>query len=85
MYKDEIIREAFRITLIEIRKASGLSQMKLADESGLHRNFISLLETGQNIPSIITLYRLANALNISPSDFIKQINLKATKLSVNST
>jgi transcriptional regulator with XRE-family HTH domain len=33
----------------------------------VQRNFISLIETGQNQPTITTIFKLANALGIKPS------------------
>lgn len=50
-----------------------MSQEQLGLESGVQRNFISLIETGQNQPTITTVFRLAKALNVKPSDLIAQV------------
>jgi transcriptional regulator with XRE-family HTH domain len=52
------------------RLAAGLSQEQLGLESGVQRNFISLIETGQNQPTITTIFKLAAALNIKPSQLV---------------
>ena len=54
------------------RLAAGLSQEQLGLESGVQRNFISLIETGQNQPTITTIFKLAQALNIKPSRLVAE-------------
>ena len=49
-----------------------MSQEQLGLESGVQRNFISLIETGQNQPTVTTVFRLAKALNLKPSELIAQ-------------
>jgi transcriptional regulator with XRE-family HTH domain len=61
---------AFGQTLRKHRLAAGLSQEQLGLGSGVQRNFISLIETGQNQPTITTIFKLAAALNIKPSNLI---------------
>ena len=56
--------------LRSIRLAAGLSQEQLGLESGVQRNFISLIETGQNQPTITTIFKLATALDIKPSKMV---------------
>ena len=63
-------QEAFRQALRGIRLAAGLSQEQLGLESGVQRNFISLIETGQNQPTITTIFKLATALDIKPSRMV---------------
>lgn len=52
------------------RLAAGLSQEQLGLESGVQRNFISLIETGQNQPTITTIFKLAGALDVKPSKLV---------------
>ena len=58
--------------LRSLRLAVGLSQEQLGLESGVQRNFISLIETGQNQPTIGTIFKLAYALNIKPSKLVAE-------------
>lgn len=64
---------AFGIVLRELRKQRELSQEVLAHESGLERNYISLLELGRNSASIKTLFKLAPVLGVSVSEFMGQV------------
>lgn len=61
---------AFGQALRSLRVAAGLSQEQLGLESGVQRNFISLIETGQNQPTITTIFKLASALGTKPSKLL---------------
>lgn len=61
---------AFGQVLRVLRKGQGLSQEALALESGLERNYISLLELGRNSASLKTIFKLAPALGISVTEFM---------------
>lgn len=61
------IEEAFGEVIRELRKAQQISQEKLAELSNLDRSFISLLECGHKQPSLITIFQLAKAFNLSAS------------------
>ena len=63
-------QDAFGQALRGLRLAAGLSQEQLGLESGVQRNFISLIETGQNQPSISTIFKLAAALDVKPSKLV---------------
>lgn len=63
-------QEAFGIALRKHRLAAELTQEQLGLESGVQRNFISLIETGQNQPTIGTIFKLAAALGVKPSKLV---------------
>ena len=64
---------AFGLVVRSLRKKRNLSQEKLADLCGLDRTYISLLERGLRQPSIATIFSLATALAITPSELIKLV------------
>jgi transcriptional regulator with XRE-family HTH domain len=64
------IEEAFGEVIRELRKAHQISQEKLAEGSNLDRSFISLLECGRKQPSLITIFQLAKALNLTASKIL---------------
>ena len=64
---------AFGQVLRKHRLAAGLSQEQLGLESGVQRNFISLIETGQNQPTITTIFKLAEALDVKASKLIAEV------------
>jgi transcriptional regulator with XRE-family HTH domain len=63
---------AFGQVLRKYRLAAGMSQELLGLESGVQRNFISLIETGQNQPTITTIFRLAVALGVKASKLVAE-------------
>lgn len=68
---------AFGQVLRELRKGQELSQEALALESGLERNYISLLELGRNSASLKTIFKLSKALHVSVTDFMSQVETRA--------
>jgi transcriptional regulator with XRE-family HTH domain len=51
----------------ELRKAQGWSQERLAEHSNLNRSYIGEIERGCVIASLLTVEKLAAALNLKPS------------------
>ncbi len=64
---------AFGIVLRDLRKQRELSQEALAHESGLERNYISLLELGRNSASIKTLFKLSPVLGVPVSELMEKV------------
>jgi ribosome-binding protein aMBF1 (putative translation factor) len=69
--KGNTLLEAVCKTVHERREVLGISQEELAHRAGLHRTYISDIERGARNPSLKTLSRLADALEISTSDLIR--------------
>jgi transcriptional regulator with XRE-family HTH domain len=63
---------AFGQVLRKYRLAAGLSQEQLGLTAEVQRNFISLIETGQNQPTITTVFKLAGALGLTSSKLIAE-------------
>ncbi len=64
---------AFGAVLRRLRKARGLSQEQLGEDSGSSRNFVSLIELGQNQPTVTTIFKLAKTLNVKPSEIMAEV------------
>ena len=54
-----------------LRDQQGLSLRALVERCGLSINTISLIERGENSPTVSTLQRLASALNVPITDFFQ--------------
>lgn len=56
----------------EIRIQKSMSQLELSIESNLSQSFIANIEMGKKQPSVLTLLRIASALNVSPKAFLPE-------------
>jgi transcriptional regulator with XRE-family HTH domain len=61
---------AFGQVIRELRLERGLSQEALSFACGRHRTYISLLERGHNSPSLDTVWVIAAALEVQPSEIV---------------
>ncbi|MFO7816333.1 MAG: helix-turn-helix transcriptional regulator [Desulfovibrionales bacterium] len=64
---------AFGHALRYFRINSRLSQERLAQESGLDRSYISLLERGIRQPSLTTIIQIAQALDLPPRELVAKV------------
>lgn len=67
------ISSEFGQVVRDLREKRGLSQEELADRSGLHRNAVGLIERGQRIPSVETLFALSYGLGIKASTLVAKL------------
>ena len=59
--------------IVYLRKKRKMSQLQLAIESEINKNYISDLERGKRNPSLMILNRIAIALKIDMSELLKGI------------
>lgn len=48
-----------------LRKRQGMTQSEVANECGLNKQYISDVEHGKRNPALLTLIKIANAMNVS--------------------
>jgi transcriptional regulator with XRE-family HTH domain len=63
--------EAIRHT----RRQQGISQEKLALMAGVDRSYVGRVERGDNNVAVLTLLKLAQALDVSLKDLMKEAKL----------
>jgi transcriptional regulator with XRE-family HTH domain len=73
------IEEAFGEAIRDLRQEKQISQETLAEVSNLDRSFISMLECGHKQPSLVTIFQLAKAFNISASKILSLVEEKIKK------
>ncbi|HHY95896.1 MAG TPA: helix-turn-helix transcriptional regulator [Firmicutes bacterium] len=56
--------------LKRLREAKGWTQTRLARESGVSQTYISELEAGKSIPTIVIAQKLARALGVPLADLV---------------
>ena len=69
MKNDVLKRFGNRIRDFRMQKA--LSQEKLAEQSGLHRTYIGMVERGEKNVSLKNILKISKALNIKPEELFK--------------
>ncbi|MCK6627058.1 MAG: helix-turn-helix domain-containing protein [Anaerolineae bacterium] len=65
-----MIDKAFAVVLRRLRIQKGLSQEEFGFEANLHRTYVSQLERGLKSPSLKTLHKISNVLEISLTDLM---------------
>jgi transcriptional regulator with XRE-family HTH domain len=54
------------------RLKKGISQMELSLRSNLSQSFVANIEKGKKQPSVLTLIKIADALEVNPQDFFPE-------------
>lgn len=60
----------FGQVLRSLRKEAELTQEQLGFQANVERKFISLIELGHNQPTVRIIFKLATALNTTPSHML---------------
>lgn len=60
----------------ELRKERGLSQDVLSGFAGIARSHLSMIETGGKQANFETIWRIAEALDMRPSELVRFIESK---------
>lgn len=71
--RSKTVSVAFGRVLREQREHRGLSQESMALEADVDRTFISQIERGLRQPTLTTLCKLAEALDIQPSTLMQRV------------
>jgi len=61
----------FGLKLMEVRKAKGWSQERLALESGLARSYLGGVERGRRNIALVNIVKLAETLGVAPSTLLE--------------
>ncbi|MBL0887156.1 helix-turn-helix domain-containing protein [Myceligenerans indicum] len=67
------VRAAVGRAVRRAREAAGLSMRALARAGGMSQPFLSQVEKGETSPSLSSLYRLAHALGVPPSQLMPAV------------
>lgn len=66
-----LFAERFGKHLRKVRSQRGISQENLSIDAGYYRTYINKIELGRYSPSLHTVWRIANTLKMSVSDFLR--------------
>jgi len=71
MLSKEVFTQKIAKKIKTIRESKNISQEELAYRAGLYRTYIGHLENARYSPSAFVLYKIAEALQVDYSTFIK--------------
>jgi len=63
----------------------GKTQKKIAEEIGSHQSHVSDWLNGRKIPNSSSLFKLAKALEVSPNELIKHLDIIRSKQNTEAT
>ena len=66
-------KEAVGQVIRELRTERRLSQEVLSGLAGMARTHLTMIENGTKQPNLETIWRLADALDIQPSELVRRI------------
>lgn len=69
----EDFRKRLVKTLYELRKQRGFSHEAIANRSGLSRQTLGKIETGKTNPTMLTMFRIACAMDMTLEEFVKKM------------
>ena len=72
MIDPQQLKDTFGAAVRECREAKGLSQERLAAATGRHWTIISRIERGRNLPNVLLLFEIAQALEIEASTIVQR-------------
>jgi XRE family transcriptional regulator, regulator of sulfur utilization len=80
----ELIQEVIANNLVKMRKKRGLSLDKVAELTGVSKAMLAQIENGKSNPTVTTLWKIANGLQVSFSVFLKETDMpQIEKININ--
>ncbi len=76
-YDDDLNQVIERIRKIRIEKK--ISQFELATKANFSQSFLANVENGKKKPSVMTIIRIAKALDVNPREFFPEKHPQKTK------
>ena len=71
-------RKAFGIIISRLRIQKGLTQERMSGLAGIARSHLVALENGEKTVRLDTLWRIADALEMEPSELIRRTEEERT-------
>ena len=66
-------RKSFGIVISRLRVEKGLTQERMSGLAGIARSHLVALENGEKTVKLDTMWRIADALGIKPSELIRRM------------
>ena len=70
-------RKSFGVVISRLRVQKGMTQESLSGLAGIARSHLAALESGEKVARMDTVWRIAEALGITPSELIRKVEKEA--------
>lgn len=70
----EFIQEVIANNLAKMRRERGLSLDNVSELTGVSKSMLAQIENGKSNPTVTTLWKIANGLQVSFSAFLKEVD-----------
>jgi transcriptional regulator with XRE-family HTH domain len=67
-------RAIFAANVVRIRERKGLTQEQLGWAAGLHQTAVTRIESGERMPTLPTILKIAEGLEVPPADLFTGID-----------
>lgn len=67
------MRKVIGYNFARLRQKKGMTQEVAAEKSGFSQSYIGWLERGQRNPTVISVYMLAQAIDVVPADLMQPL------------
>jgi transcriptional regulator with XRE-family HTH domain len=68
------MRKVIGSNFARLRKSKGLTQEAAAEKSGFSQSYIGWLERGRRNPTAISIWMLAQAIDVMPADLVQPMD-----------
>ena len=76
-------RKAFGVVISRLRVQKELTQERLSGLAGIARSHLVALENGEKTVKLDTMWRIADALEIRPSDLVRRTEAESAEEEAN--
>ena len=74
-FRNQVIGNVIR----ELRTEKGMTQELLSGFAGIARSHLSMIESGTKQPNFETIWKIAVALDMKPSELVREFEKKLTE------
>ncbi|MDR1710096.1 MAG: helix-turn-helix domain-containing protein [Candidatus Accumulibacter sp.] len=76
---DQALMKALAGEIKARRAGLKISQEELADRAGVNRTYIGKIELARNQPTVAVLFRISQALEVEPPEFVSSVQRRQAK------
>ena len=72
--------KAFGVVISTLRVQKGLTQESMSGLAGIARSHLAALENGEKTAKLDTIWKIADALELAPSELIRRVEQECRKI-----